>query len=92
MSALESEKGKNLDYIASLALSDRWLDELHYIYAVELVKRDDRVRALKTLNAAEEAKAGSRLQGRNRLPRLLLSVHNQLKMGRFRVAAKYFQR
>lgn len=91
-SALDQAKGKDLDYVASLALSDRWLDELHYIYAVELVRRDERVRALKVLNAAEEAKAGARLQGRNRLPRLLLSAYNQIKMGRFRVGAKYFQR
>lgn len=90
--ALEQAKGKYLDYVASLGLGDRWLDELHYLYAVELVKRDQRVRALKVLNAAEEAKAGSRLQGRNRLPRLLLSAFNQLKMGRHRVSSKYFQR
>jgi tetratricopeptide (TPR) repeat protein len=90
--ALEKAQGSQKNYVASLGLSDRWLDELHYLYAVELVKRDRRVRALKVLNAAEEAKAGSRLQGRNRLPRLLLSAYNQLKMGRHRVSAKYFQR
>lgn len=90
--ALEKEKGEDLDYVASLSLTDRWLDELHYLYAVELIRRDKRVQALKTLNAAEEAKAGARLKGRNRLPRLFLSVLNQLKMGRYRVGAKYFQR
>lgn len=89
---LEEAQGSQKNYVASLGLNDRWLDELHYLYAVELVKRDRRVRALKVLNAAEEAKAGSRLQGRNRLPRLLLSAYNQLKMGRHRVSAKYFQR
>lgn len=91
-SALENAKGASKDYVASLGLHDRWLDELHYQYAKELVERDQRVRALKVLNAAEEAKAGSRLQGRNRLPRLLLSTYNQLKMDRYRVSAKYFQR
>ena len=90
--ALEEAKGPQLSYVASLGLGDRWLDELHYQYADLLVQRDQRVQALKVLNAAEEAKAGSRLQGRNRLPRLLLSAYNQLKMGRHRVSAKYFQR
>ena len=90
--ALEEAQGTSKDYVASLGLNDRWLDALHYQYAKELVKRDQRVRALKVLNAAEEAKAGSRLQGRNRLPRLLLSTYNQLKMDRYRVSAKYFQR
>ena len=89
---LENAKGAQLNYLASLGLSDRWLDELHYLYAGMLIKRDQRVQALKVLNATEEAKAGSRLQGRNRLPRLLLSSYNQLKMGRYRVSAKYFQR
>ena len=90
--ALEEAKGKQMNYVASLGLNDRWLDELHYLYAIELVKRDQRVKALKVLNASEEAKSGSRLQGRNRLPRLLLSAYNQLKMGRQRVSSKYFQR
>lgn len=89
---LEEVKGPQLDYLASLGLNDRWLDELHYQYAKLLVNKDQRVKALKVLNASEEAKAGSRLQGRNRLPRLLLSAYNQLKMGRHRVSAKYFQR
>ena len=90
--ALENGKGAQLNYLASLGLNDRWLDELHYLYAGMLIKRDQRVQALKVLNTTEEAKAGSRLQGRNRLPRLLLSSYNQLKMGRYRVSAKYFQR
>ena len=38
-----------MNYVASLGLNDRWLDELHYLYAIELVKRDQRVKALKVL-------------------------------------------
>lgn len=90
--ALEEAKGTQLNYVASLGLNDRWLDAMHYQYARLLIERDERVSALKTLNASEEAKAGSRLQGRNRLPRLLLSAYNQINMDRYRVGAKYFQR
>lgn len=85
-------ESQSLDYIASLGLVERWLDSMNYRYAIRLVDLDQRVRASKVLNSTEEARAGKRLQGRNRLNRLLLNAFNFLKMEQLRVAVKYFQR
>ena len=90
--ALESSKGAMVNDVATFELIDRWLDEMHYRYAHILILRDDRVSAMKVLNASEEVKFGARLGGRNRLARLLLSAYTYLKMNQQRVTVKYLRR
>jgi tetratricopeptide (TPR) repeat protein len=90
--ALEASKGPAINDVGMFGLVDRWLDELHYRYARLLIDQDDRVSAMKTLNAAEEVKFGARLGGRNRLTRLLLSAYTYLKMNQQRVTVKYLRR
>jgi len=90
--ALEEGQGPAVHEVAALELVERWLDDLHYRYAQILINHDERVLAMKVLNAAEEIKYGGRLKGRNRLNRLLLSAYNYLKMDQQRVTVKYFRR
>jgi len=85
-------KGPAVNRVASLGITERWLDELQYQYAWSMSLIDERVPALNALSSAEDSRAPMRLGGRNRLHRLALSATHQINLRRLRVASKYFLR
>ena len=88
----ESKTPNGFQSVAGLGMVERWLDQLYFRLAEATFRTDQRVYAFNILKSLEDLTAAMRLQGRNRLNRLILIAFNQLKMNRYRVTSKYFNR
>jgi hypothetical protein len=88
----ESKVEGGFQSVASLGIVERWLDQLYFRLAEASIRSDQRVYAFNILKSLEDLGASMRVQGRNRLNRLILIAFNQLKMNRYRVTSKYLNR